>query len=88
MSLISLSVNKRSYSYVFSSLAGAIATVNSLNAKNAREHWEKEFNTHYIQPILGDLNAEVNKAMDLVVNDNPQGLNCRLKEYITIVYPL
>ena len=54
-------------------LAGVVATVNSLNAKNAREHWEKEFNTHYIQPILGDLDALVNGAMDLVGNDDQQG---------------
>lgn len=59
---------------LFLSLAGTIATVNSLNAKNAREHWEKEFNTHYIQPILSDLNAQVTRAMDLVANDDKQGL--------------
>ena len=47
--------------------------MNSLNAKNAREHWEKEFNTHYIQPILGNLDAQVNGAMDLIANDDKQG---------------
>lgn len=53
--------------------AAVITTVNSLRAKNAREHWEKEFSAHYIQPVLGDLNSKVGKAMDLVVKDNKQG---------------
>lgn len=49
--------------------------MNSLNTKNAREHWEKEFNAHYIQPILGDLDAQINRAMDLIANDDHQGIS-------------
>ena len=61
-----------------STIAEAIATVNSLNAKNAREHWEKVFNTHYIQPILGNLDVQVNIAMDLVSKDAQQGVYIRM----------
>ena len=51
-----------------------IATVNSLNAKNAREHWEKEFSARYIQPVLGQLDARLNVAMDAITSDDKQGM--------------
>lgn len=54
-------------------VAGVIGTVNSLTNKNAREHWEKEFNTHYIQPVLGNLDAQINGAIALVASDD-QGI--------------
>ncbi len=47
--------------------------MNSLNSKNARQHWEKEFNARYIQPVLGDLDARLNVAMDLIAKDDKQG---------------
>lgn len=51
--------------------------MNSLTAKTAREQWEKEINIHYIQPVIGDLDTQVNKAMDLVANDDYQGIILR-----------
>ncbi len=47
--------------------------MNSLNTKNAREDWEKEFNVLYIQPVLADLDNKVNEAMDLIAKDDKQG---------------
>ncbi len=46
--------------------------MNSLEAKNAREEWEKEFNVLYIQPVLEDLDNKVNQAMDLITKDDKQ----------------
>ena len=54
-------------------LADTIATVNSLNSKTSREHWEKEFSVHYIQPVLGDLDGRLNKAVELIASDDKQG---------------
>ena len=48
---------------------------NSLDSKAARKCWEKEFNDHYIQPILKRVDAKLSKAMDLITNDEIQG-NC------------
>ena len=48
------------------------ATVNSLNSKKAREHWEKEFNAHYIQPVLGKLDDKLNAALDVIARDDKQ----------------
>ena len=61
--------------------ADTIATVNSLNSKNAREHWEKEFNLRYIQPVLGNLDARLNTAMDLITKDDKQGMQnlCKVR---------
>ncbi len=59
--------------YVTSFSAGIASTVNSLEAKNAREAWEKEFNVLYIQPVLADLDNKVNEAMDLITKDDKQG---------------
>ncbi len=53
--------------------SGIASTVNSLEAKNARETWEKEFNVIYIQPVLADLDNKVNEAMDLITKDDKQG---------------
>ncbi len=53
--------------------AGIAITVNSLNTKDAREEWEKEFNVLYIQPVLADLDNKVNEAMDLITKDDKQG---------------
>ncbi len=44
-----------------------------LEAKNAREAWEREFNVLYIQPVLADLDNKVNEAMDLITKDDKQG---------------
>ena len=54
-------------------LADIITTVNSLRAKNAREHWEREFSNHYIQPVLSNLDKMLRETMDLIANDDKQG---------------
>lgn len=53
--------------------ADLVTTISSLNAKNAREQWEKEFNAHYIQPILNTLDTHLAVSMDLIANDDVQG---------------
>lgn len=58
--------------------------MNSLTAKNAREHWEKEFNTYYIQPVLGGLDAQLNKAMDHIANDDKQGMGMLMIIIVTL----
>ena len=50
-----------------------ISAVNSLNTKSAREHWEREFSNHYIQPVLGNLDKMLRETMDLIANDDKQG---------------
>lgn len=59
-------------------IADVIPTVNSLNTKNARELWEKEFNALYIHPILGNLDAKLHDAVDLIANDDKQGIILRI----------
>ena len=54
--------------------ADTVVAVNSLNSKNAREQWEKEFSRLYIQPILGDLDARINNAMNLIASDEQQSM--------------
>ena len=44
-----------------------------LTSKPERKRWEKAVNTHFIQPVLENLNLEVNVAMDLIANDKTQG---------------
>ena len=43
-----------------------------LSSKESRMYWEREVNAHYIQPVLENLDAELNEAMDLVANDKKQ----------------
>ena len=52
----------------------AIQTVNTLGTKEARQTWERVFNQHYIQPVLTNLDKNLAIAMDLVANDDQQGL--------------
>ena len=52
---------------------GAVQTVSSLEAKEARKEWERIFNQHYIQPVLSNLDQNLARAMDLVANDDQQG---------------
>lgn len=66
-------------------IADSITSVNSLKDKKARNSWEKEFNMHYIQPILGNLDDKVNNAMELIVNDTEQGTSMRLILYSTVL---
>lgn len=47
--------------------------MNSLSTKYAREQWEKEFNDHYIQPVLGKLDLRLHNAVDLIASDDKQG---------------
>lgn len=54
--------------------ADVISTVNSLNTKSAREHWEKEFDIRYIQPVIGKLDMRLNKALDLIAADDRQSM--------------
>jgi hypothetical protein len=60
------------YEAIFSIIADFIGTLCSLKAKNAREHWEKEFNARYIQPVLGHLDVRLGTALDLISNDDKQ----------------
>ena len=53
----------------FSFPADEVATVSCLDSKNSREHWEKEFNARYIQPVLGKLDDKLNAAMDIIADD-------------------
>ena len=55
-------------------LAYAFAAMNTLKEKSAREAWEKEFNSLYIQPVLGDLDVKLTQAIDLVAKDDEQGI--------------
>ena len=45
-----------------------------LNSKPARHEWELLFNDSYIEPVLKTLEKNMSKAMDLVANDDKQGL--------------
>ena len=55
-------------------LDGEVQTVNTLGTKEARLTWERIFNQHYIQPVLTNLDKNLTTAMDLVANDEQQGL--------------
>ncbi len=53
--------------------ADVINAANSLSSKEARQQWEREFDVHYIQPVLGNLEQRVSEAIDLISNDDKQG---------------
>ena len=55
-------------------LASFVVEVNSLSTKDARKQWEKEFSDHYIQPVLGKLDVRIHNAVDLIANDDKQGI--------------
>lgn len=48
--------------------------VNHLHSKEARKEWEQLFSTSYIEPILSNLEPFVAGALDLVVDDDQQGV--------------
>ena len=50
--------------------------VTATDNQSAREAWEKEFNSFYIQPVLGDLDVKLTQAIDLVAKDDKQGTHC------------
>ena len=62
--------------------ADVINAINSLNSKDARQKWEREFNINYIQPILVDLEQTVNQVMDLIARDKKQG-KCSVLKFIS-----
>lgn len=41
----------------------------ALTSKENRESWEKAFNTHFIQPVLENLDIELNAAMSIIAED-------------------
>ncbi len=53
-----------------------------LTSKKGREGWEKAVNTHFIQPVLENLDVEVNTAMNRIANDDKQS------KYYVCVYML
>ena len=54
------------------SLAGG--TNNALSDRDAREKWEGEFNTLYIEPvILGNLEEQIKGVVNLIDKDYHQG---------------
>lgn len=57
-------------------VADVVPTVISLDTKNARELWEKEFNFHYMQPVLSKLDARLHDSYDLIAKDDKQGHFC------------
>ena len=42
-------------------------------AKNARQQWEKVFSSHYITPVVENLQEHLDQAMDLIARDDKQG---------------
>ncbi len=62
--------------------------VNQLQDKNARKEWERQFNITYIEPVLNQLEVSMAKALDLVANDDQQGLHFTLYDlYTHCVHP-
>ncbi len=62
------------YILVFYYAALVAANVNQLRSKTARKEWEQQFNVSYIEPVLNQLEVLVAKALDLVANDDQQGV--------------
>lgn len=58
------------------------ANANSLTTKEGRREWENVFNTHYIQPVLENLDQMLMDTLDIIANDDKQGttinVQCRL----------
>ncbi len=50
------------------------ANMNQLHSKKARNSWEQQLNLSYIKPVLNQLEVFMAKALDLVTNDDQQGL--------------
>lgn len=50
-------------------------TVSLLEDKVARKEWEKQFNQHYVHPVLSSLDDNLAIAMDRVASDEQQGYN-------------
>ncbi len=48
-------------------------TNNALSDRDAREKWEEEFNSLYIEPILKNLEEQIEGVVDLVDKDYHQG---------------
>ena len=54
-------------------LNSAASTSNSLATKEDRRQWEIDFNTHYIQPVLEELDRILSETMDVIAKDDKQG---------------
>ncbi len=48
--------------------------MNQLHNKKARNEWEQQLNISYIEPVINQLEVFVAKALNLVANDDQQGL--------------
>ena len=65
------------YLSLFQFLSVVYATnAKSLTTKEGRRQWEDAFNTHYIQPVLENLDQMVADAVDKIANDDTQGTDC------------
>ena len=49
------------------------ATAKSLSTKEGRREWETIFDTHYIQPVLENLDQRLTDALAVIANDDKQG---------------
>ena len=45
-----------------------------LTSKEGRSSWEKAFSAHFIQPVLENLDVELDAAMNLIASDDKQGM--------------
>lgn len=64
--------------------ADTAASATPLSSKESRMDWEREFSTRYVQPVLQNLDAELNAAMDSVANDKRQG-NCNCMTTLRVI---
>ena len=56
-----------------------IATANSLTTKEGRRAWENTFYSHYVQPVLEDLEQVLTNTVDTIAKDDKQGNICTVK---------
>ncbi len=52
-----------------------VAKAKSLTVKEGRREWENAFNAHYIQPVLENLDQVLTDAVDIIANDDKQGMH-------------
>ena len=74
---------------ILSPVSAAIAAnVKHLQSKDARKHWEKLFSVTYVEPVLTSLDAAIAGALDIVANDDQQGVQNRVMVVTSIVVKL
>ena len=54
--------------------APTVESAKSLNSKVARGEWERLFNLSYIEPVIEKLDEKMKEAMNLVAEDDKQGI--------------